>query len=295
MTGATYAWLPINNISDFTLDNPIVYPISTTYYIAKLSTIEGCDVKDSVLITVNNMLVDAGEDTTICKGASVILGGNFTPISGTIYSWTPTNSLDNPLKANPIATPNTNTDYILDVSNLLGCTSADTINIQTIIYSNTDTTFEICRGFNLVLNPSNDNATYLWNTGETTKQIVVNNMGFYAVDILTGEGCLITDSFSVTVEDCEHFFYAPNSFTPNNDGNNDAFIPITDGVDSLHFMVFNRWGEMLFESNDFTPWDGTYKDKEVMVGIYNWTAYYVGKGPFGREEKSAVGMITLIR
>ena len=41
IANASYAWLPMNNISDFTIDNPIVYPISTTYYIAKLSTIEG--------------------------------------------------------------------------------------------------------------------------------------------------------------------------------------------------------------------------------------------------------------
>jgi gliding motility-associated-like protein len=177
----------------------------------------------------------------------------------------------------------------------LGCTNADTINIETIIYPNTNTSFEICHGFNLVLNPSNDNATYLWNTGETSKQIVVTDMGFYAVDMLTGEGCLITDSFLVTIENCEYFFYAPNSFTPNDDGNNDAFIPITDGVDSLHFMVFDRWGEKIFESDDFTPWDGTYNENAVMGGIYSWTAYYVGKGTFGREEKSAVGIVTLIR
>ena len=295
IAGATYAWLPMNNISDFTIYNPLAFPITSSYYIAKLSTIQGCDVKDSVLITVNNMLVDAGKDTTICKGASVILGGNSAPISGTIYSWAPTVSLDNPLKANPIATPNSSTNYILNVSNLLGCVNTDTVFIATIIYPNTDTVFEICKGFLLVLNSSNDNATYSWNTGETTKQIVVTDIGFYVVDMLTGEGCLITDSFSVTVDDCEYFFFSPTAFTPNNDGNNDEFIPITDGVDSLHFMVFNRWGEKIFESDDFTPWDGTYKDKEVMGGIYNWTAYYVGKGTFGREEKSAVGMITLIR
>jgi gliding motility-associated-like protein len=285
----------MNNISDFTIYNPLAFPITSGYYIAKLSTIQGCDVKDSLLITVNNMLVGAGEDTTICKGASVILGGNSAPISGTIYSWTPTASLDNPTKANPIATPDISTNYILNVSNLLGCVNTDTVFIATIIYPNTDTVFEICKGFLLVLNPSNDNATYSWNTGETTKQIVVTDIGFYAVDMLTGEGCLITDSFSVTVDDCEYFFFSPTAFTPNNDGNNDMFIPITDGVDSLHFMVFNRWGEKIFESDDFTPWDGTYKDKEVMGGIYNWMAYYVGKGTFGREEKSAVGMITLIR
>jgi gliding motility-associated-like protein len=295
IANATYAWLPMNNISDFTIYNPLAFPITSGYYIAKLSTIHGCNIKDSLLITVNPMLVDAGEDTSICKGASLILGGNIIITPGTIFNWTPTNSLDDASKARPIATPNISTEYILNVSNLLGCTNADTINIETIIYPNIDTSFEICHGFNLVLNPSNDNATYLWNTGENSKQIVVTDMGFYTVDMLTGEGCLITDSFLVTIENCEYFFYTPTSFTPNDDGTNDVFIPITDGVDSLHFMVFDRWGEKIFESDDFTPWDGTYNENAVISGIYSWKVYYVGKGTFGREEKSAVGIVTLIK
>jgi len=295
ISGATYTWLPMNNMSDSTISDPIIYPISTTFYIVKMSTIEGCDVKDSILITVNEMLVDAGEDTSVCKGGSVILGGNSSPNLGTIFNWTPVNSLDDPSKSRPIATPNSNTEYILNVSNLLGCTNSDSVDIQTIIYSNIDTTFEICKGFNLILNPSNDNVNYLWNTGETTKQIVVTDLGFYTVDMLTLEGCLITDNFSVIVDDCEYFFHVPTSFTPNDNGVNDMFIPITEGLDSLCFTIFNRWGEKIFESDNFTPWDGTFKGSKVQGGIYTWKAYYLGKGSFGNEEKSAAGIITLIR
>ena len=76
---------------------------------------------------------------------------------------------------------------------------------------------------------------------------------------------------------------------------NDVFIPITDGIDSLYFMVFNRWGEKIFESDDFTPWDGTFKENNVIGGVYSWSAYYIGKGDFGAEEKSAVGIVNLIR
>ena len=63
----------------------------------------------------------------------------------------------------------------------------------------------------------------------------------------------------------------------------------------MHFIVFDRWGEKIFESDDFTPWDGTYNENTVMSGIYSWKVYYVGKGTFGREEESAVGIVTLIR
>ena len=294
--GASYNWVvPSTFISDNSIFNPIAYPSQDMFYLVNVNTLDGCNIKDSLLITVNPMLVDAGEDTSVCKGASLILGGNATITPGTIFSWTPTNSLDDASKARPIATPNISTEYILNVSNLLGCTNADSVNIETIIYPSIDTTFNICKGFNLMLTPSNANATYTWSNGSSNNQIVVTDEGFYFVDILSNEGCIITDNFSVIVEDCEYFFYTPTSFTPNDDGTNDAFIPITDGVDSLHFMIFNRWGEKIFESDDFTPWDGTYNENAVMGGIYSWTAYYVGKGTFGREEKSAVGIVTLIR
>ena len=296
LIGASYSWVvPYSSISDNSVFNPIAYPSQDMFYLVNVNTLDGCDIKDSLLITVNPMLVDAGEDTSVCKGASLILGGNVTISPGTIFSWTPINSLDDASKARPIATPNINTEYILNVSNLLGCTNADSVNIETIIYPSIDTTFNICKGFNLILTPSNANATYTWSNGSSNNQIVVTDEGFYFVDILSNEGCIITDNFSVIVEDCEYFFYTPTSFTPNDDGTNDVFIPITDGVDSLHFIVFDRWGEKIFESDDFTPWDGTYNENTVMSGIYSWKVYYVGKGTFGREEKSAVGIVTLIR
>ena len=55
IASAAYAWLPMNNISDYTIFDPLIYPTASNYYIVKISTIEGCDVKDSLLITVNNM------------------------------------------------------------------------------------------------------------------------------------------------------------------------------------------------------------------------------------------------
>ncbi len=295
ITGASYNWLPNNNINNINIHNPIVYPIETNYYLVESKTLEGCEVKDSVLIKVNEMFVDAGLDTSICKGSEITIGGIPSGITSSIFSWSPSNSLDDASKANPIAKPIINTAYILNISNVLGCNNSDTINIETIIYPATDTLFEICKDFNLKLQPSYKNSTYLWNTGANSQDIVVNNAGLYTVVMLTSDSCLITDSFQVTIRDCEFYFYTPNSFTPNNDGNNDIFAPITNGIDSLHFMIFNRWGEKIFESNDFTPWDGKFNGEDVVSGIYSWSAYYVGNGEFGIEEKSKVGLINLIR
>ena len=63
-------------------------------------------------------------------------------------------------------------------------------------------------------------------------------------------------------------YYVPNSFSPNNDGINDVFKPITNAVDPeyYHLMIFNRWGEMVFETKDSKQgWEGDYKGGEYYL------------------------------
>jgi gliding motility-associated-like protein len=75
----------------------------------------------------------------------------------------------------------------------------------------------------------------------------------------------------------EELIYVPNSFTPNGDGSNDIFKPIiTAGFDkeSYQLLIFNRWGEMVFESYDpNVGWDGTFgtsQSFESQDGTYTW-------------------------
>ena len=71
--------------------------------------------------------------------------------------------------------------------------------------------------------------------------------------------------------------YVPNAFTPNNDGFNEFFFPVFTypDVEKYNFMIFNRWGEQIFQSSDLTQkWDGTYKGEQVQDGIYTWKLRY---------------------
>lgn len=87
-------------------------------------------------------------------------------------------------------------------------------------------------------------------------------------------GCSDTVVKIVTVLD-ELLFFIPNSFTPNGDEFNNAFIPIfTSGFDPYAFSlkIFNRWGEIIFETKDpKVGWDGTYLGSIVPQGVYTWT------------------------
>jgi len=61
----------------------------------------------------------------------------------------------------------------------------------------------------------------------------------------------------------------PNVFTPNGDGVSDVFEVSLEHFSAYNIQIFNRWGSLVFESNDVSaPWDGTYKNNEVAAGVY---------------------------
>ena len=66
--------------------------------------------------------------------------------------------------------------------------------------------------------------------------------------------------------------FVPNSFSPNGDGDNDGFFFKGYGIkeEGLEFSVFDRWGTLIYYTNTFRPWDGTYKGKEVQEDAYIW-------------------------
>lgn len=70
--------------------------------------------------------------------------------------------------------------------------------------------------------------------------------------------------------------FIPNTFTPNGNGKNDVFKVYSNIIQSLHLMVFNQWGEKVFETTDLNAgWDGTYKGKPQPIGVYVYVATMV--------------------
>jgi gliding motility-associated-like protein len=70
-------------------------------------------------------------------------------------------------------------------------------------------------------------------------------------------------------------YYLPNTFTPDGDSYNEFFVPgFYSGLDvyDFHFTIFNRWGEVIFESfNAAYGWDGTYGNQGIVKdGVYIW-------------------------
>lgn len=100
-------------------------------------------------------------------------------------------------------------------------------------------------------------------------------------------------STSNTVEVIPYMsIYIPNSFTPNGDGLNDTFGAHGEAISDFQMQVFNRWGQVVFETANVTQrWDGTYEGVKVPQGsyVYKLTA----KGSNGnREDKK--GTVTVV-
>ena len=121
----TYAWLPTTGLTNAGIANPIAFPTITTTYIVTVTDSKGCMNTDSITIRVNQKpLAIAGTDTTMCIGASKVMGA--APVAGNTYSWTPTTNLaPSGTVANPTATPTVTRTYTLTVTGPNGCTDTD--------------------------------------------------------------------------------------------------------------------------------------------------------------------------
>ena len=152
-------------------------------------------------------------------------------------------------------------------------------------------------------NTSVNSDTYAWDFGDGVTSNFQNPSHIYGeindfdVTLLVeNNGCF--DSIHANISFGEPLiYYVPNAFTPDADGFNHVFQPIfTSGFSPFkyHLYIYNRWGELIFESLDHTaPWDGTYNGRICPQGAYTW------KIEFGEEltdkRHVALGHVMLLK
>lgn len=123
--------------------------------------------------------------------------------------------------------------------------------------------------------------------------------GIYPVQLIVTDinGCIGNLTANVIINDLFQF-YIPNSFTPNNDGVNDVFrFEGTDiNADDFYLKVFNRWGEVVFQTNNpSVPWTGDAQNTGYFApdGVYTWIAKVTSEST--GEKKEISGSITMFR
>lgn len=132
-----------------------------------------------------------------------------------------------------------------------------------------------------------------------THQFPIGQIGNYNVEliVISDQGCRDTAYRIVIVKD-QLLFYVPNTFTPDGDEHNNIFLPImTAGFSpaTYEFLIYNRWGEVVFESKDTeVGWDGTYAGGGMsQVGIYTWVIRF--KDDDNDEKHEFSGHLNLMK
>jgi len=237
----------------------------------------------------------------ICAGESLMILPFVYDGTGEIrYEWiTPNGDTDSTemLWINNI-TPQQAGEYLITVTDTIDCQDTDTVLVivstgPPIAFSGYDTLF-VEPGY--ILDAGNNAQNYWWNTGDTTAQIAINSIGQYLVLATSFENCKSTDS--VYILWAGKSFFIPNAFTPNGDGLNDVFgvIPRLDYVNQFRFSIFNRWGQLIFDTSDLNQgWDGTIKGEACQAGVYVYRIVYQDFGMGTQESKVMEGTVMLVR
>ncbi|ABG59172.1 CHU large protein, possible SAP or adhesin AidA-related protein [Cytophaga hutchinsonii ATCC 33406] len=150
----------------------------------------------------------------------------------------------------------------------------------------------------VVLNPGTlPNTTYTWNNGFIGNMNTVSpkDDSTYVVTVTNQFFCSITDQ-TIVYTICAPVIDVPTAFTPDITGSGDqTFRGFGKYETNYKMMVFNRWGEVIFISNDkLVGWDGTYLGAPAQSGVYPWIVTYEGRAQYKGPYKKT-GQVTLIR
>ena len=124
----------------------------------------------------------------------------------------------------------------------------------------------------VTLDAGPDFISYLWSTNEITQTIDVGQGGVYTIEATNNFNCVTSDQTEL-IEDCIPKVYGPTAFRPG--GLNSEYFLFTDYVDEFEIFIFNRWGEMVYQSNDVNfRWDGVFDGELLPADQYSWVVRY---------------------
>lgn len=304
-TTATYAWSfgDGHTATDSLTTNSYA---NTGNYTVMLVTSDFVPCSDTAYGTVQvdsaGSIAMTASDTAFCKGGHTTLTAGYTDLGLTNFVWNFGNG-DSIYNVNPVIYAY-GAPGIYTVSATVRYRACPELNISKVIHVfdqpqlSIGADFTICEGNSAAILSDNINnsiagAQWLWSTGETTSSITVTGAGSYYVTVNTG-GCTATDTVNV-VNDCSVAMV--NIFTPNGDGVNDYFNPrlyLGAGLKAFHMQIFNRWGQLIFETKtlDGRGWDGKFNNVDQPEEVY---VYMVDAVFTDGKQVTKNGNLTLVR
>ena len=176
-------------------------------------------------------------------------------------------------------------EYIITATDSIGCTTDTTLLVDAAIISDMSLTMfstpvscwqEGDGTVTAAVIGGTEPITWQWNdpAGQSTTTAVALDEGFYTVVVTDAIGCTLSDV--VEVEPTEGCFFIATALTPNDDGFNDTWtIGGLEFFPQSNVKVFNRWGQLLFESEGYdSPWDGKFNGRPLPVADYYFIINY---------------------
>jgi gliding motility-associated-like protein len=295
-TGAdNYSWQPASFLSCTNCSNPVSSSRNDISYYVKGSNTFGCEKTDTIFITVKQpfRLTGLKVADSVCAGKSIQLN-----IEGAEnYLWLPADGLNNNTIKNPVADPITSTTYKVigyDSSNCFKDSTSIFIKVNTVPIVNAGADIIINSGRTVILTPqfSNDVTSWLWQpaTGLSCSNCpnpVASPAGStsYTIQVTNSSGCSSTDEISIRVNCNKNSVFIPTAFSPNGDEVNDIFYPLnvpgSGSINISSLMIYNRYGQIVFQKNHFNSndktkgWDGKYNGRECPAGSYIYTISFI--------------------
>lgn len=291
--GHAYEWSPTPGITELFTPDPEVSPTSDAWYVVQVSNSCGSST-DSAFVDVQEVIADAWPDTLVCPGQPVVLFAS----GGLSYSWQPSASLSAPDSSITVATPPAPTTYTVTATNALGCVGTSSLLIQHFpqpqVNAGHDTGIDYGDMAQLV---GYGTGSMIWSPAlslscDSCVAPVASpeHTTVYTVELTDANGCKVTDQVTVFVNGA---LYVPNTFTPDGDGVNDAFFAFATEIAEFRMLVFNRWGEQIFATNQLGPaWDGTYHGVESPIDTYVWR---VDLKELNGKKRTVYGHVNLVR
>lgn len=269
LSGFNYQWTPPLNLSATNITNPIftgTNPGPSNQTFTYTLTVDSGGVacyQDSLIITLwPTPLVDLGNDTTVCESGTLALNaGN----PGYTYLWNTGATTQSITVANPGT-------FGVIITSPVGCSDADSIKLVVdslphFILSD----ITVCEGDSGILwVHAYEGDNFLWSTLATDTLIYTTTPGFYSLAVSNHCGVTI-DTAEVKFLPDLNAINLPNVLTPNGDGVNDVYdIPLLSQASSFQMDFFNRWGTLIFSTNDVANvWKGTSSDNTTAApGTY---------------------------
>ncbi|MBC7695723.1 MAG: gliding motility-associated C-terminal domain-containing protein [Burkholderiales bacterium] len=280
---SSYTWSPGTSISNVNGTPTVATPaFTTTYTIIGTNGVAPylCAASSTVQVIVKpNPTVTPGPNQTICEGKSGPIYAN----GAAAYSWIPTTGVMSPNDSVSDAYPQVTTTYTV-TGTTNNCSTTATLQIVVnslpVVYAGVDTTINIDNTITLIGTGSNYNQLGFLPPSDVPLNcnycptVTVNPQDYtcYTLEAISVAGCKNTDVVCVAVtKDWDVFI--PNAFTPNDDLDNEVFIPMGYGISEIKLTIFDRWGSVIFKSNDETKgWDGKEKGRICAQGVYIYQA-----------------------